>query len=130
MSITNTSTLGCHISLFYKINFWEIFLGYREDSFIDSLDCFHVLDCPFVELHSSIKVNQNQVDFKIKKENFLSKVLHIFYSLLSANTGSFFAACFDGIRPPIKVKMTLKTTSIIAPWTGSTALISVFPVSA
>ena len=50
------------------------------------------------------------------------------YSLLSANTGSFFAACFDGINPPIRVRITLKTTNMIALFVGSTALIAIFPV--
>ena len=48
------------------------------------------------------------------------------YSLLSASTGSFLAACLDGIKPPIKVKITLKTTRIIAAPIGNTAVMFVF----
>lgn len=50
------------------------------------------------------------------------------YSVLSAATGSRFAAPFAGISPPISVSTTLSTTSITAPPTGSTALTSIEPV--
>ena len=53
----------------------------------------------------------------------------ILYSLLSANTGSFFAACFDGIRPPINVKITLKITNVVPPAKGRVAVILKLPVN-
>ena len=54
----------------------------------------------------------------------------LFYSLLSANTGSFLAAFFDGIIPPINVKITLNIIRTIAAGIGNTAVISGFPVTA
>lgn len=54
----------------------------------------------------------------------LRTVLCVCYSLRSASTGSFFAACFDGIRPLINVRITLRITSAAAPCTGRTALMS------
>ena len=51
---------------------------------------------------------------------------YIIYSVLRAKTGSFLAACLDGISPPIKVNITLKTTKIIAAPTGNIAVILVF----
>ena len=47
-----------------------------------------------------------------------------FYSLLNANTGSFLAACLDGINPLNNVRTTLNTTNVIAAGVGNTALIS------
>lgn len=50
------------------------------------------------------------------------------YSVLSAVTGSFFAAFFDGIRPPMSVRTTLSTMRMIAPVVGRMALTDVVPV--
>lgn len=44
---------------------------------------------------------------------------YVFYSLLSAITGSFLAASLDGISPPINVSMTLIMTNITPPFQGS-----------
>ena len=43
----------------------------------------------------------------------------ILYSVLNANTGSFLAAFFDGIIPPINVKITLNIISTIAAGIGA-----------
>lgn len=43
------------------------------------------------------------------------------YSVLSASTGSFFAASEDGISPAMKVRNTLIATRIIAATNGSEA---------
>ena len=45
-----------------------------------------------------------------------------FYSFRSAVTGSLFAALRDGIRPPMKVRNTLRPISTIAGSAGSEAL--------
>ena len=45
-----------------------------------------------------------------------------FYSFRSAVTGSLFAALRDGIRPPMKVRNTLRPISTIAGSTGRDAL--------
>ena len=60
----------------------------------------------------------------------LIEYFYLFYSVLNANTGSFLAAFFDGIIPPINVKITLNIISTIAAGIGSTAVISGFPVTA
>ena len=61
------------------------------------------------------------------KKRIVSYPLYIsYYSLLNANTGSFLAACFDGIKPPIKVNITLNITNIVAATVGKTAVISSF----
>ena len=52
------------------------------------------------------------------------------YSLLSAITGSFFAALLDGIIPDIRVRQTLINTSITAPAKGKTAFRVAIPVMA
>ena len=44
------------------------------------------------------------------------------YSVLSAITGSFFAALLDGINPAINVSRTLIAIRMIAAGTGRTAL--------
>ena len=43
----------------------------------------------------------------------------MFYSVLRATTGSFFAATLEGMRPAIIVRTTLIMTSIVPPTTGS-----------
>ena len=53
--------------------------------------------------------------------------LYFFYSVLSAVTGSLFAAFLDGITPPSSVKRTLKRIRMSAGTIGSTALMSVVP---
>ena len=47
-----------------------------------------------------------------------------FYSVLSAVTGSLFAAFLEGIIPPRSVSNTLKAINITAPLTGRKAVIS------
>ena len=59
------------------------------------------------------------------KKNLIAEV----YSLLNAVTGSFLAACLDGINPPIRVKITLNTINTIAPVNGNAALIALLPVT-
>lgn len=54
----------------------------------------------------------------------------VFYSVRKAATGSFLAAFFDGIKPPISVRNTLNTIKIIALETGSCALTLVVPAIA
>ena len=56
-------------------------------------------------------------------------VLIRFYSVLSAVTGSFLAAFLAGIRPPINVRIILKTIKMIALITGSAAFTSTEPVT-
>ena len=46
----------------------------------------------------------------------------LFYSFRSAVTGSLFAALRDGIRPPMKVRNTLRPISTIAGSAGRDAL--------
>ena len=60
----------------------------------------------------------------------MHSLFYISYSLLRANTGSFLAACFEGINPPINVNITLSIIKTIAAGIGSTATISGFPVTA
>ena len=67
----------------------------------------------FTELLSNKDFNQIKIRHKA-----------LFYSVLNAVTGSFLAAVFEGMIPPISVRTTLKITSTIAPSTGNTALIS------
>ena len=49
----------------------------------------------------------------------------LFYSVLSAVTGSLFDAFLDGIKPPINVSTTLNAISTNAGITGNTALTAV-----
>ena len=57
------------------------------------------------------------------------KKVFCFYSDLSAVTGSFFAAFFDGISPPISVSITLNTIRISAATGGILALMFSISVS-
>ena len=54
----------------------------------------------------------------------------VYYSVLSATTGSFFAALLDGIMPDINVSNTLITTKIAATPIGNTAFRWAIPVRA
>ena len=50
-----------------------------------------------------------------------------YYSLLSAETGSFLAAFFAGIKPPINVRITLNAIRITALIAGNVAFTSAEP---
>ena len=50
----------------------------------------------------------------------------LFYSLLSAKTGSCLAAFLDGINPPISVNTVLSIINTIHDFTDKTAVISLF----
>lgn len=65
-------------------------------------------------------VNFSAVSFFIVITSLWSKIN---YSVLSAITGSFFAATLDGNRPAISVRQTLIAMSITAALTGIEALI-------
>ena len=52
----------------------------------------------------------------------------VFYSLLSATTGSFFAALLEGIMPAMSVKSMLIRTSVTAAGTGRNAFRLLIPV--
>ena len=52
----------------------------------------------------------------------------MYYSVLSAATGSFFAALLEGIRPEMSVRPILMNTRITATITGSCAVRLGIPV--
>ena len=52
----------------------------------------------------------------------------MFYSLLSASTGSFLAAARAGIRPPIRVRIILKMIKIKALKGANVAFSGISPV--
>ena len=51
----------------------------------------------------------------------MRRIYAFYYSVLSATTGSFFAAAFAGIKPLIKVNAMLITTMVTAEAAGNVA---------
>lgn len=78
---------------------------------------------------TSAKCMKKTMNNSKKGLNIFVQAFLIFYSVLNANTGSFFAAFFEGISPPINVKTTLNIINVIAPLTGNTAVIPILFVS-
>jgi hypothetical protein len=60
-------------------------------------------------------------DAIIKIPPFKIEWWHKTYSVRNASTGSFFAAILEGIRPAIRVRVTLIITSITAATGGKAA---------
>ena len=71
------------------------------------LECFK-LPCSLLQTKEGIARAVYLVQENIKRQGAVS-----YTHLLNAATGSFFAAFLAGINPPINVKITLKTISII-----------------
>ena len=81
-------------------------------------------ESPFLPalFHSDSKYFPHSLLLYFSLYPFSFSLILFFYSVLSAVTGSLFAAFLDGISPPSKVSTTLNPTRITAAIGGSAAL--------
>ena len=102
---------------------WRHFLSCRQFLILPEHAVVRT-ESPFLPalFHSDSKYFPHSLLLYFSLYPFSFSLILFFYSVLSAVTGSLFAAFFDGISPPISVSTTLSAIRITAGTGGSTAL--------